>query len=208
MQFTTTEEHAALVERARALLSHASPAASLGELHLRAMRLLVELLEKKRFGSEKIGQPRRQAQARTLRKSQEPREPEPMKETQAPGTPEQLEGLEEIQGPQEPEPTKETRAPRELEEPLESRARCRRYVPARQRRAVYERDGRCCAYVDERGARCGETHHLEIHHLHAFARGGGHALGNLALRCRAHNGLAAEQDFGRAHVERQWGKLP
>jgi hypothetical protein len=51
MQFTTTEEHTELVERAKALLSHQSAKVSLGELHLQAMRLLVENLEKKRFGA-------------------------------------------------------------------------------------------------------------------------------------------------------------
>ncbi|HWA71756.1 MAG TPA: hypothetical protein VG937_05470 [Polyangiaceae bacterium] len=52
IQFTTTEEHAELVERARALLSHSLPKASLGELHLRAVRLLVRSLERKRFGAQ------------------------------------------------------------------------------------------------------------------------------------------------------------
>ena len=38
MQFTTTAEHAELVERARALFSHRAGKVSLGELHLQAMR--------------------------------------------------------------------------------------------------------------------------------------------------------------------------
>jgi hypothetical protein len=33
-----------------------------------------------------------------------------------------------------------------------------------------------------------------------FARGGEHRLYNIALRCRAHNALAAEEDFGRHFV--------
>jgi hypothetical protein len=53
MQFTTTEEHAELIEKAKALLSHTSTELSLGELHLQAMRLLVEALEKKRFGAKR-----------------------------------------------------------------------------------------------------------------------------------------------------------
>jgi 5-methylcytosine-specific restriction endonuclease McrA len=153
MQFTTTVEHAELVERARALLSHAAPTASLGELHVQAMRLLVEFLEKKRFGSEEGHEPCRQASKQARQDPQVPRQ----------------------RG---------------------------RYLPARLRRAVYERDGLRCAYVDERGVRCGETRHLEAHHLHAFALGGEHDLLNLSLRCRAHNALAAEQDFGRAHMAR------
>ena len=38
-----------LVERAKALLSHAVPSGALGELHLRAMRLLVSELEKRKY---------------------------------------------------------------------------------------------------------------------------------------------------------------
>lgn len=34
-------------------------------------------------------------------------------------------------------------------------------------------------------------------------RGGPNAIENVRLRCRAHNTLAAEQDFGRAFVERK-----
>jgi len=52
-------------------------------------------------------------------------------------------------------------------------------------------------YVDECGNRCRETRLLELHHLHAHARGGGETALNLTLRCAAHNGLAAEEDFGR-----------
>ena len=38
--------------------------------------------------------------------------------------------------------------------------------------------------------------------MNAFAKGGTHETENVTLRCRAHNVLAAEQDFGRACVER------
>ena len=34
----------------------------------------------------------------------------------------------------------------------------------------------------------------------AFAQGGEHRLNNITLRCRAHNALAAEEDFGRDFV--------
>jgi hypothetical protein len=77
-----------------------------------------------------------------------------------------------------------------------------RKPPAATRRSVYERDGGRCSYVDETGQRCRETRWLELHHLQAFARGGTHEATNVTLRCRAHNELAAEQDFGRACAER------
>lgn len=73
-------------------------------------------------------------------------------------------------------------------------------MPKSVRRTVYERDEACCTYVDSDGARCRETQYLELHHVHPFARGGAHSADNLTLRCRAHNALAAEDDFGRYHM--------
>jgi HNH endonuclease len=69
-------------------------------------------------------------------------------------------------------------------------------------RAVWQRDGGRCSYVDGRGQRCRERSLLEYHHVQAFALGGATTLDNLTLRCRAHNALAAEQEFGVAHVAR------
>jgi hypothetical protein len=76
-----------------------------------------------------------------------------------------------------------------------------RHIPAAVRRAVFERDGTRCTYLDGSGARCRETHRLEFHHLKPFATGGDHRAANLTLRCAAHNALAAEEDFGRELVE-------
>jgi 5-methylcytosine-specific restriction endonuclease McrA len=76
-----------------------------------------------------------------------------------------------------------------------------RHVPASVRRAVFDRDGERCSYRDSRGVRCRETFGLEVHHRHAHALGGPETLDNLELRCRAHNTLAAEQDFGREYMD-------
>jgi hypothetical protein len=75
-----------------------------------------------------------------------------------------------------------------------------RHIPAAVRREVYERDGGRCSYIDARGGRCCEARCLELHHLEPFAKGGAHSASNLALRCPAHNRLAAEQDFGQELV--------
>jgi 5-methylcytosine-specific restriction endonuclease McrA len=77
-----------------------------------------------------------------------------------------------------------------------------RHIPSSIRRAVYERDQNRCTFIDS-GQRCRETHCLELHHLKAFARGGEHSLANLALHCRPHNALAAEQDFGTTPLQRR-----
>ncbi|MDB4943188.1 MAG: hypothetical protein JWP97_2722 [Labilithrix sp.] len=68
-------------------------------------------------------------------------------------------------------------------------------------RTVFGRDGQRCGFHDANGRRCTSTHMLELDHLQARALGGSDGPDNLAVRCRAHNRLHAEQDFGRAHVE-------
>jgi hypothetical protein len=75
-----------------------------------------------------------------------------------------------------------------------------RHVPAAVRRAVYERDGGRCRYIDEQGRRCTAREGLEFHHRHPFAFGGHHSPDGMALLCRTHNGLLAEIDFGREAV--------
>jgi hypothetical protein len=82
-----------------------------------------------------------------------------------------------------------------------------RYVPAAVRREVFERDAGRCGYVDSCGRRCRETRWLELHHLQAFALDGEHSVANLALRCRAHNALAAEDDFGREFAREKRGSI-
>jgi hypothetical protein len=86
---------------------------------------------------------------------------------------------------------------------LEKHTRRTRHLPAALRRAVWERDGARCTYVDARGVRCTETARLEFHHEHAHALGGPASVANICLRCRPHNDLAAERDFGRGFMERK-----
>src|SRR5581483_8314107 len=88
-----------------------------------------------------------------------------------------------------------------IDAPARRRERAIRRIPTPVRRAVFERDACRCSYHDDRGERCRDTRGLEIHHRHAHALGGPPTLENLELRCRAHNTLAAEQDFGREHMD-------
>ncbi len=71
-----------------------------------------------------------------------------------------------------------------------------RHIPAAVRRVVEKRDGGRCAFRDPRGRRCSRRHDLEFHHRTPFGKGGHHTPENLALMCRAHNGLMAEGDYG------------
>jgi len=76
-----------------------------------------------------------------------------------------------------------------------------RYVPATVRDAVWERDAGQCAFVGTTGRRCASRHQLELHHIDPFGKGGPATADNLTLRCRAHNRLAAEADYGREQVD-------
>jgi hypothetical protein len=76
------------------------------------------------------------------------------------------------------------------------------YISHEARRAVLERDGLGCCWVDATGRRCGSSAWLELDHHHPSGKGGGSEPENLRLLCRAHNRFAAERAYGRAHVER------
>ncbi len=78
-----------------------------------------------------------------------------------------------------------------------------RHVPAAVKRAVAERDGMRCTFVDSHGRRCRETGGLELHHIKAFAEGGEATVENIALRCWAHNHYDAEQRYGAAYIRRR-----
>ena len=77
-----------------------------------------------------------------------------------------------------------------------------RYIPAPVRRAVSERDGNQCAFVDSRGRRCSERQGLQFHHRQPFARGGDHSAENIQMMCPAHNGYLAGIDYGKETMER------
>jgi hypothetical protein len=77
-----------------------------------------------------------------------------------------------------------------------------RYIPAAVRRFVEKRDGGRCTYQDRHGRRCTKRHDLEYHHRKPFGRGGDHSPEGLALMCRTHNALLAEQDFGKEKMAR------
>jgi hypothetical protein len=77
-----------------------------------------------------------------------------------------------------------------------------RWIPAPVRRAVYERAGGRCAFVDARGRRCEERSRLEFHHRHPHGHGGDRTPDNIALLCRAHNLYLAEIDYGPAAIAR------
>lgn len=198
VQFTATQEHIELVERAKALLSHALPQASLEEIHLRAMQALVRDLEKQKYGS---GARRARGGGSDAAGgcSDKPEAPQPETLRRQPS---RLPTLPPAgTHPEAPHPEASHSEASHSEAPHQrQRGRC---VPAAVRRAVFGRDEGRCSYVDASGRRCRETHFLELHHLHPFAMGGAHTVANLTLRCAAHNALAAENDFGRSLMQQK-----
>jgi len=94
-----------------------------------------------------------------------------------------------------------TKAPRKDLSQTETKP-ASRHIPAAVRRAVHERDGGRCRFVDEQGRRCTARHGLEFHHRHPFAMGGDHSPQGIALACKAHNLYLAEIDYGRAAMAR------
>jgi len=68
-----------------------------------------------------------------------------------------------------------------------------RYIPARVKRAVWQRDGGRCAWRFDDGTVCGSRDWLEYDHVKPFARGGrSDSPRNIRLLCRLHNRVAAE----------------
>jgi hypothetical protein len=184
VQFEASEEYVELVEKAKALLSQTAPRVDLGELHLRAMRALVTELERKKYAATDRPRQRVAHKARTQPATSSVEEPSHG----------ELARDDAVQSTNDLEPRSL------LEHEPESPRQRGRHVPAALRRAVFERDESRCTFRSDSRQRCRETAHLELHHLVPFARGGEHRLDNLTLRCRAHNALAAEQDFGRDFV--------
>jgi hypothetical protein len=194
VQFSTVEEHVQLVERAKALMARQRPRVTLGELHLEAMKLLVASLEKRKFATGAASKPRhRDTDHHQPQQTDTDRQPR-QRDTDRP--------LE----PKADFPVGRRDTDQALNASCGSSRKRSRHIPAALRREVYERDAGRCTYVDVRGERCREERYLELHHLRPFAQGGPHEGANVALRCAAHNRLAAEQDFGQRLIsERREG---
>jgi hypothetical protein len=78
-----------------------------------------------------------------------------------------------------------------------------RHIPAPVRRAVWERDGGRCTFVDALGRRCKARDRLEFHHHGTpYGRGGDHSPATVRIMCRTHNQLQAELDYGKEKMAR------
>jgi hypothetical protein len=192
VQFTAGQEYVDLVNEAFDLVGHEMRRPDLPDLQLRAMRELVKQLKRRKRGA-----------------TERPPGPD-LANGAATGTaetaPARGDGNDSANtGPARVHTAHTARARGNGNDSADTAPA--RYIPSAVRRAVWARDGERCAYVDDRGHRCCETRGLELHHCLAFALGGPSTFDNLEVRCRAHNALAAESDFGRVHMGRARGEL-
>jgi 5-methylcytosine-specific restriction endonuclease McrA len=181
IQFTADQAYVDLLQEARNLLQHELPTRDIVAVQRRALELLVHKLRQRKYAARE--QPCPKAPQRVKPTQQSQKKPTP---AQPPVPPAAHRAMCSA-------PSSATHA-RHAAPQSESQSR---YIPAEVRRSVWKRDEARCAYVDTRGQRCREQSGLEFHHQHPHARGGPPTIDNLALRCRSHNDLAAEQDFGR-----------
>ena len=180
VQFTATQEFVDLLEEASALIGREKQRPELPDVQLRALRALVKQLRaRKRAETER---PRASA-------------PESGQESER-----DVASVADSAQP-DAENAAPARARANVIAPASPARLATRHIPASVVRVVWARDGERCAYRDDRGQRCREISSLEIHHRKPFALGGPPTVDNLELRCRPHNTLAAEQDFGRHHMD-------
>ena len=173
--FTASRRLRDKIREAQDLLGHQVPSGDLAEIVERGLDLLMDEVRKKRFGAGRRPRPRK-----TRREE------------------------EKASGTAAKEPAAVEAKPEATEEPGVACEKPRsRYIPAEVRRAVHERDGEQCTFVDERGKRCPETRRLELDHAEGFARGAPHTVDSLRLRCKPHNLGSAERMYGRAFMDKK-----
>jgi hypothetical protein len=218
VQFTANQEFVDLLREVTDLLGHETPRVTLPDVQLRALRILVkELRARKRATTSRPRSARVAREEMTAGTTEDELRAAPerakakdtpvgaaperakAKDTTVGAAPERASAGDECESAAAETPERATSWTPDAER-VRERLR-NRHIPAAVLRTVWRRDAARCAYVDDRGVRCRETCGLEVHHRQAFALGGPSTTANLELCCRAHNTLAAEQDFGRGHMD-------
>ena len=217
VQFTAGQEYVDLLEQAKDLLAPAVSRRDLEQVHLRALRLLVAELKKRKYAvtdrSRSASRPARSkgpsapAGVEAKQQASEGNQP-PTGTPTGPKTPDET---AYAVSPRQHGGSRKRAAEQAIAGPRDARAAGElgtRTIPAPVRRTVAERDQYRCTYVDDRGHRCRETSGLELHHEQAYALRGLPTTSNIALRCRPHNALAAEQDYGREFMASKLARDP
>jgi hypothetical protein len=187
VQFTASAELHEKLERLRGLMRSSVPDGDLAAIIEQAVTEKLERLEARRF-----------ARAKASRKAL------PARNATTPGrasSPMAREGSSAA-GQDAPAVGQASLAAGQASPAPGGTSRRTRHIPATVRRAVYERDGGRCSYVDGQGRRCPARDRLEYHHRHPFGHGGRHCVDGISLLCQAHNLHLAEVDYGREAMRR------
>ncbi len=227
--FTASQRLKEKLDRAGMLLSHTMTPSDLPALLERAVDLLLEREERRRYGSSRRAQPVAQGLRRSTASSgaastseaspastseaslaSNPSSPDP---NPSPPDPNPRSPCPDSPAPNPPDPNANPNSSNgtrvdvpseanhgEKEDPTSLSRLPSRYLPVGVRRQVWERDGGQCSYVDAGGRRCQSRDLLEFDHRVAHALGGAPTVDNIRLRCRSHNLLAAEQVFGSERI--------
>lgn len=199
LRLELTAAQTAKLERARDLLSHSNPMGDLAVVVERALDLLVDQFERRRF-AKRTGD-----LSLALQPESNPSlASQPGNLAAQPGSdlgiPLRTDGDASLK-PSQPHFGQPKHHPSEHQRPEHQQpAEQLRPVPHRPhishetRRQVLARDGAQCAYVGENGRRCHERAFLQFHHIVPFARGGDDTAKNLQLVCARHNRLLAQRE--------------
>jgi hypothetical protein len=187
--FTASGDLKQKLDLARDLLRHAVPNGDLATIVGRALDLLIERTEKRRFA--KASQPKKE-RARTQRT----RDPDAVATARA-ASDTALVGSGDVASVGETTSIAHPAPPAPPCAALPSR-----HLPAAVRRAVHERDGARCSWQAADGTRCNSRAWLEHDHVVPRGRGGADDPANIRPYCRAHNRLAAEHAYGQATIAR------
>jgi hypothetical protein len=181
-----------LLDRAAELLRRQVRTGDVDAVLNRALRLLVEATEARRFG--KVRRPRGAKAAREATEPQGAHGAHESPSAKAAREATETRGAWAARGVDEERAvgaSEEAKAP-----PPPPRTSPSRAIPAAVRRAVTERDGGRCTFVAANGRRCAARGDLEFHHRQPFAHGGPTTAENLALLCAAHHRQLSQRVFG------------
>jgi hypothetical protein len=202
LQLTLSREAKEKLERARDLMSHANPSADLAVVIERALGVLLEQLEYRRFA-----QPKSLSGMAKAGRAGEPvsgmakagRAVEPVSGMAKAGR-----AVEPVSGMAKAgravEPVSATASAPSGAAALGSAAETARHRRALRRAVVREvvaRDGRQCTFIGSDGQRCAARSHLQFHHDKPWALKGADTFDNVRLLCRAHNLLVTERELGK-----------
>jgi len=186
------------LEVARDLMSHSNPSGDLSIVVEQALDVLIVRLQSQRFGQLRPQKDATEQHVTTPAGTASTASTPSINEAERVGAPAYRPHRSQRKADDQAKPNGQAEANTNGQDGARhlTKQRVRRAIPRGVRRKLVERDGPCCSFVGENGERCDATAFLQVHHVHAWAKGGADSLDNLRLLCAAHNRLLAELEFG------------